>query len=182
MPVFIAVIKNRTDKFNFGLYNCLKILYVLIVSKLQIISFNYAKIVNLGYCVKTWVNTVSVSIIIKACWHHRFFWLSLAISPSKSSRQYPVSAQSWWMYVFVGRPTLVYPCIWVYRRMSHEILQQCSECVIWMVWPYSCWFVGCCFLDLLRNSTQHLCVASSANNLSKSRWYKYYYIVAPLRL
>ena len=85
----------------------------------------------------------------------------LSIAPGRFSRPYPMSAQSHCRYVLAGRSTPAHSCERVHRRMlvmsSSLLLQQfptCLVCLIWMVlemvgrWPYSCCFMGCCFLDL----------------------------------
>ena len=99
-------------------------------------------------------------------------WISMTISlhPSlsliilgRSSMQHPVSAQSWSMYVFAGRPTLACPCASFHRRKSlmssSLLLQQCPACLVrltrmvWVIcgrWPYSCFLVGCYFHVLFR--------------------------------
>ena len=82
-----------------------------------------------------------------------------SIAPRKSSRLYPVSAQSFCIYVLAGRLAFSHPCDGVHRSMllmnSSLLLQQCPACPVcltWIVfmmggrWPYSCCFLGCCFL------------------------------------
>ena len=66
--------------------------------------------------------------------------------------------------VFVGHPTLAYPCAGVHKRMQFMSLILVSPvmpsmvCLIWMVcemgskWLYSYYFVGCCFYDLFKTT------------------------------
>ena len=83
--------------------------------------------------------------------------LSLIIL-GRSSMQHPVSAQSWSMYVFAGRPTLACLCAGFHRRTSlmssSLLLQQCPACPVRLTrrWPYSCFPVGCYFHALFRIS------------------------------
>ena len=89
----------------------------------------------------------------------------LSIAPGRSSKLYPVSAQSWCQYVLFDQPTLTHPCEGVHKRtllMSLSLLLQqwpaCHVCLIWMVckmggkWLYSCCFVGCCFQNLFKTA------------------------------
>ena len=95
-----------------------------------------------------------------------------AIVLSKSSRRHPVTTQNCYIYqlcvdtgccledfkiihVFTGRLTVVFSRVGVHRKY------QCSACLVhlsWMVreiggkWPYSCFFVSCCFQDLFRTA------------------------------
>ena len=92
--------------------------------------------------------------------------LSLSfIAPVRSSVQHPVSAQSWSLYIFAGRPTLAFPCDGFHSKTSlmgsSLLLQQCPAClvcltrmvcVIWGRWLYSCFLVECCFHDLFRTT------------------------------
>ena len=64
--------------------------------------------------------------------------------------------------VLAGRPTFARPCEGVHKSRSlmssSLLLQQCPACLvrlIWIVfvmggsmWPYICYFVGCCLHDL----------------------------------
>ena len=69
------------------------------------------------------------------------------------------------MYVFARRTTLACPCDGFHRRTSlmssSLLLQQCSACLVrltrmvWEMvgrWPYSCFFVECCFHDLFKTA------------------------------
>ena len=102
-------------------------------------------------------------------WSSLTFSLNLAIhlfhpssiTPDRSSRLHPVSAQSRSMFVFDGRPTLVCPCVGVLKRKSSFLLQQCLACLVhltWIAcemigsWLYSCCFVRCCFQDLFKTA------------------------------
>ena len=84
-----------------------------------------------------------IYFIIKACQQLGFLWLSYHPSLSiitlrKSFWQHSVSAQSWWIYVFVGQLlTLVHPCVGVHLT--------CLVCEMGGKWLYSWCFVGCCF-------------------------------------
>ena len=50
----------------------------------------------------------------------------LAIPFGKSYRQQPVSALSWWIYIFAGQQTLVCPYVGVHRRISFEFILTSS--------------------------------------------------------
>ena len=84
-----------------------------------------------------------------------------SIAPVRSSRLYPISAQSCCLYVLAGRPVFAHPCEGVHRSMSFMssslLLQQCPAYLVrltWIVfmmggrWSYSCCFVGGCSYDL----------------------------------
>ena len=94
-----------------------------------------------------------------------FLYISNIQSASKDSGcglfAYPVSSQSYCMYVRAGRSAIARPYVEVHRStplMSpFLLLQQCLACLIrltWIVfviggrWPYSWCFVGCCLQDL----------------------------------
>ena len=75
----------------------------------------------------------------------------------KRSWRYLVSAQSWWMYVFATRTTLVCPCVGVHRKASlinsSLLLKQYPEYLSRLSWmvsemgakrPFYWVFVGCC--------------------------------------
>ena len=67
---------------------------------------------------------------------------------------------------FVDRSTLVLSCVGVLRRTTslttssflHQQCPACLACPTLMVcqmggkWPYSCYFVGCCFVDLFKTA------------------------------
>ena len=98
-------------------------------------------------------------------------WISLALSrhssllsivPGKSSRLYPVSAQSCCILLLAGRPTFARPCEGVHGSnslMSSSLLhQQCPTFLFHLTlivfvtggrWPYSFCFVGCCRQDMI---------------------------------
>ena len=92
--------------------------------------------------------------------------LSLSIIAfGKSSRRLSVFIYSWWMYVSIGRPALVCPCVGVHEKISlmnsSLLLQQLPACLArltWIVcemggkWPYSHCFVWCCFQDLFKTA------------------------------
>ena len=78
------------------------------------------------------------------------------IAHVNSNRPHPVSALSWWMWVFASQPTVVCPCVVVHWRvslMSSSLLPQqfraclvslnCMICVMDSKWPYNCFFVVC---------------------------------------
>ena len=97
-------------------------------------------------------------------------WISLTLSCHhslssipfcRSSRLYPVSAQSCYILVQAGRPAFARLCEGVHRstslRSSSLLLQQCPACLArltWIVflmgckWPYSRCFVGCWLQNL----------------------------------
>ena len=85
----------------------------------------------------------------------------LFITSGRSSGLRPVSSQSYYMYVWAGRPAFVRPYEGIHRSTSlmssSLLLQQCPACLVhltWIVfviggkWPYSWCFVGCCLYDL----------------------------------
>ena len=74
---------------------------------------------------------------------------------------YTLYRQSCCIYVRAGRPAFSRPCEgvhWSSSLMSFSLLlQQCPTYLVrltWILfvmggkWPYSCYFVGCCLLDL----------------------------------
>ena len=80
-----------------------------------------------------------------------------SIASERSSRLYPASTQSCWMYVLAGHPTFTRPYDGVPRSMllmsSSLLLQTCPTClarltlivfVMGSMWWYSCCFMGCC--------------------------------------
>ena len=86
-----------------------------------------------------------------------------SIAPGRFSKLHPVSVQSSCRLVLVRLPTVARPCEEVHRRTSlmssSLLLQQCPAyyvCLILMVleiggkWPYSCYFVECCFKNLYK--------------------------------
>ena len=106
-------------------------------------------------------------------YHHHvtlLAWISLTLSchlslssiaPRRSSRLYPVSAQSCCIEVLASHPAFACPCEGVHRSMSlmssSLLRQQCPTCLVHLTrivfimggrWPYSCRFVGCCLQDL----------------------------------
>ena len=95
----------------------------------------------------------------------RHFSLSF-IASGRSSGLYPVSSQSWCMYVRAGRPAFARPYVGVHRSTSFMssplLLQQCPAYLVrltWIVfvmgdrWPYSWFFVGCCLQDIWNHLT-----------------------------
>ena len=85
----------------------------------------------------------------------------LSIAPDRSSRLYPVSAQSCCIYVLGGRPAFARPFEEVLMILlltsSSLLLQQCLACLVRLTLivfvmggrrPNSCCFVGCCLQDL----------------------------------
>ena len=89
----------------------------------------------------------------------------LAFAFGRSCRLHPVSAWSWWMWVFAVQPALVCPCGRVHRRTLPKslplLLQQYSACLVsltWMVceiggkWPYYSFFFECYFQDLFKTA------------------------------
>ena len=100
----------------------------------------------------------------------RHFSLSF-ISSGRSSGLHPVSSNSCWMYVRVGRLAFARPYVGVHRSTSlmnsSLLLRQCPACLVrlaWIVfvmggrWPYSWCLVGCC---LVQYCSQHSCFFSS---------------------
>ena len=90
--------------------------------------------------------------------------LSLSfIAPRRSSKLYPVSAQSCCIKVIAGCPTFARPCEGVHRSTSLMssplLLQQCPACQVHLIlivfgmggrWPYSC-----CFVDVASRIVQY---------------------------
>ena len=87
------------------------------------------------------------------------------IARGKSSRLYPVSAQSRYISVLPGRLAFDRPFKGVHRSISLLIssllLQQCPACLVRLTllvfemgdwWPYSCYFVGLCLQDLFNTA------------------------------
>ena len=79
------------------------------------------------------------------------------IASGRSSGLHPLLAQSYCMYVRVGRSAFARPCEGVHRSTSlmssSLLLQQCPACLARLIlivfvmggrWAYSCCFVGCC--------------------------------------
>ena len=99
-------------------------------------------------------------------------WISLShhspllfITPGRSSRLYPVSAQSCCRKVNAGHPTFACPCEGVHRSISlmssSLLLQRCPACLVHLTrivfvmgcrWPYSCSFVGWRLKDLFNTA------------------------------
>ena len=87
----------------------------------------------------------------------------LFIDSGRSSGLYPVSSQSYCMYVRAGLPAFAWPCEGVHSRRSlmssSPLLQQCPTCLVRLTsivfamrgrCPYSCCFVGCCLQDVFQ--------------------------------
>ena len=87
-----------------------------------------------------------------------------SIAPGRSSRQHPVSAQSYCRYILAG-PTFARLCEGLHRSTSlmssSLLLQQCPAylvrftCMVFVMcsrWSYSCCFEGCCVQDLFNTA------------------------------
>ena len=127
------------------------------------ISFRLDKDLWFSY----WVNyhhhrqVVSLARISLTLSHH---FSQSFIASGRSSRLYPVSSHSCWMYVRAGRPAFTRPYVGVHRSTSlmssSLLLQQCPACLVrltWIIfvmggrWPYSWCFVGCCRQDVFKD-------------------------------
>ena len=82
----------------------------------------------------------------------------MAITLGRSCRLQPVSAQSWFMYVFAGQLTFVCLFAGIHGKTSlitaSPLLYWCIACLLWFIllvcemgvkWLYSCCFVWCYF-------------------------------------
>ena len=109
-------------------------------------------------CVHTYVYIVLPSRISLTLSCHLSL---LSIAPRRSSRLYPVLAQSYCRELLAGRPAFARPCEGVHRSISPMssflLLQQCPACLVRLTliafvmggrWLYSCCFVGFCLQDL----------------------------------
>ena len=71
--------------------------------------------------------TIMIFLIMSCC-QHGFPWPLL--TPRRSSRLHPVSAQGCWIYVQAGHPTLARPCVGAHRSTSlinlSLLLKQCA--------------------------------------------------------
>ena len=104
---------------------------------------------------KLYLYFIKIYIIIIACRQHGFLLLFLTICPYHPSHLLsPLDCTQCShrtdKYVFAG---------WRKLLMSLSLLlQQWSVYLSWMVsemgdkWPYNCWFVGCCFLNLFKTT------------------------------
>ena len=63
-------------------------------------------------------------IIIPVDWLHTFLWFANHPPLRKSSKRHPVSAQSWSMWAFAGRLTLVCPCGVIYQAFYFGVARS----------------------------------------------------------
>ena len=76
-----------------------------------------------------------------------------SLTPDRSSKLHPVAAQSRCMEVYASRPTLVCPCVGVFKRTSlmslFLLLQQLPACLFVLHVYFARWEVGGCTATVL---------------------------------
>ena len=123
------------------------------------------------------ITIIIIILIIMSCHKHRFPWLSLSLSLSSRLHRQPLPAclQGYILYQYryvVDRFLLFTQQLWrgpleyvtykfvllspVVSLMSGSSNLDCFRDFRW--WPYSCFFVGYCFQELVQYITQHSCV------------------------
>ena len=103
--------------------------------------------------------------------------IPIVIFPGRSSKLHPVSTQSWCNQVLADQPTLLCACLGVKEdNVVYEFVLTSSVvfhimfvllvivCEMRSKWPYSCYFVKCCFQDLFK--TAHSILVSFTSSFS----------------